>query len=65
MKYAWIRQYRDSFPVAVACQVLEVSTSGYYASLDRQPSPRKNNVQPAFGRRSRKCIPNRTAFTAA
>ncbi len=40
MKYAWIRQYRDSFPVAVACQVLEVSTSGYYASLDRKPSPR-------------------------
>jgi putative transposase len=28
------------FPVAVACQVLEVSTAGYYASLDREPSPR-------------------------
>jgi putative transposase len=40
VKYAWIRQYRDSFPVAVACQVLEVSTSGYYAALDREPSPR-------------------------
>ena len=40
MKYAWIRQHRDSFPIVVACEVLEVSTSGYYASLDRPPSPR-------------------------
>jgi putative transposase len=40
VKYAWIRQHRDSFPVAVACQLLEVSTSGYYASLERPPSPR-------------------------
>jgi putative transposase len=40
VKYAWIREHRDSFPVAVLCQVLEVSTSGYYAALDREPSPR-------------------------
>jgi len=40
VKYAWIREHRDSFPVIVACQVLEVSTSGYYAWLDREPSPR-------------------------
>lgn len=40
MKYAWICEHRDSFPVIVACQVLEVSTSGYYAWLDREPSPR-------------------------
>ena len=40
MKYAWIREYRDSFPVVVACNVLEVSTSGYYAWFDREPSPR-------------------------
>lgn len=40
MKYAWIREHRDSFPVVVACDVLEVSTSGYYAWLDREPSPR-------------------------
>lgn len=40
MKYAWIREHRDSFPVAVLCEVLEVSTSGYYAWLDRPPSPR-------------------------
>jgi putative transposase len=40
MKYAWITQHCDSFPIAVMCDVLEVSTSGYYASVDRPPSPR-------------------------
>lgn len=40
MKYAWIREHRDSFPIAVLCEVLEVSASGYYAWLDRAPSPR-------------------------
>lgn len=40
MKYAWIREHRDSFPVAVMCEVLQVSKSGYYGSIDRPPSPR-------------------------
>lgn len=40
MKYAWITQHRDSFAIAVMCDVLDVSTSGYYASIDRKPSPR-------------------------
>lgn len=40
MKYAWIREHRDSFPVVTACRVLDVSTSGYYAGIDRAPSPR-------------------------
>jgi putative transposase len=40
VKYAWIREHRDSFPVVVACDVLEVSTSGYYAWFDRAASPR-------------------------
>ncbi len=40
MKYAWIREHRDSFPIAVMCDVLDVSASGYYASVDRAPSPR-------------------------
>jgi len=40
VKYAWITDHRDSFPVAVMCAVLQVSKSGYYASLDRPLSPR-------------------------
>ena len=40
MKYAWITEYRDSFPVAVMCKVLGVSSSGYHGSLDRPPSAR-------------------------
>jgi len=40
VKYAWIREHRDSFPVVFACDVLEVSSSGYYAWFDRAPSPR-------------------------
>lgn len=40
MKYAWITQHQDQFPVVVLCEVLRVSTSGYYASLTRPLSPR-------------------------
>jgi putative transposase len=40
MKYAWITEHRDSFPIATMCQLLEVSRSGYYDSIDRPESPR-------------------------
>jgi putative transposase len=40
VKYVWIREHRDSFPIALMCDALGVSTSGYYASIDRSPSPR-------------------------
>jgi putative transposase len=40
VKYAWIQLHRDSFPVALMCQVLDVSKAGYYASIDRPPSGR-------------------------
>jgi putative transposase len=40
VKYAWIAQHRDSFPVRVMCDVLNVSPSGYYDSIDRPPSDR-------------------------
>ena len=45
MKYAWIREHRDSFPVRVMCQLLDVSPSGYYDSIDRGPSPRAQRRQ--------------------
>lgn len=40
MKYAWIREYRLEFPVKVMCQLLKVSTSGFYSWCKRKPSPR-------------------------
>jgi putative transposase len=40
VKYAWITEHCDSYPVAVMCEVLCVSTSGYYGWLDRAASPR-------------------------
>ena len=40
MKYAWINEHRDSFPISTMCRVLQVSTSGFYQSLHRAPSVR-------------------------
>jgi putative transposase len=45
VKYAWMTEHRDSYPVAVMCDVLNVSTSGYYSSLDRPSSPRAKRHQ--------------------
>ena len=41
MKYVWIAEHRDSFPIVLMCDVLNVSTSGYYGSLGRAPSSRQ------------------------
>jgi len=38
MKFAFIDQYRSEFPVRRLCQVLGVSSSGYYAAGKREPS---------------------------
>ena len=38
MKFAFIRDHADKFPVDLLCQVLEVSRSGYYAWQRRPPS---------------------------
>ena len=40
MRYAWITEHRDDYPVKIMCRVLEVSTSGYYDSIDRPLSAR-------------------------
>ena len=41
MKYAWIRDNRNGFEVTVMCRMLEVSKSGFYASLKRPVSARQ------------------------
>lgn len=40
MKFDFIASKEVAFPVAVMCEVLEVSTSGYYASKKRPPPKR-------------------------
>ncbi len=40
MKHAWIHKHRDSFPIALMCDLLKISRSGYYSSVGREPSPR-------------------------
>ncbi len=40
MRYAWIDQQRDCYPLKLLCRVLQVSRSGYYAWRRREPSPR-------------------------
>lgn len=40
MKYAWIAEHRDSYPIVLMCRLLDVSKSGYYDSVDRAPSSR-------------------------
>ena len=41
MKFQWIRSHTDEFPAQVACRVLGVSRSGYYAWMRRKPSKRR------------------------
>jgi len=45
MKYAWIQEHRDSFPVAAMCRTLKVSKSGFYHSQSAEPSARAQRSQ--------------------
>ena len=40
MKFEFVAKHRGIWPVATLCRVLGVSRSGYYAWLERSPSPR-------------------------
>ena len=41
MRFRFIHAEKANYPVRVMCRVLKVSTSGYYASLERKPSARQ------------------------
>ena len=36
MKYAWIASNKKHWPVSLACEMLGVSSSGYFASMRRK-----------------------------
>jgi putative transposase len=40
VKYAWVKDNSDSFPVAAMCRAFQVSKSGYYRWLKAEPSLR-------------------------
>jgi transposase InsO family protein len=41
MKFAWMKEHREEYAVKAMCEALDVSKSGYYASLKRTPSDRR------------------------
>ena len=45
VKYVWINEHRDRFPINAMCRVLNVSCSGYYKSLSSTTSKRAERTQ--------------------
>jgi putative transposase len=41
MRFTFIEQHRTEFSISCMCKMLDVSSSGYYAWRERQPSPRE------------------------
>ena len=41
MKYAWVREHDKEFAVLIMCDVLRISTSGYYGWLGHKPSAQR------------------------
>lgn len=44
MKYAWIKEHRDEYSVPQLCRAMQVSKSGFYRWLNREPSPRSKRT---------------------
>ena len=40
MRYAFFAEHRERWPVRLQCRVLDVSASGYYDWVKREPGPR-------------------------
>lgn len=49
MKYAWILKHKKIWPITLACEVLQVSVSGYFEHWRRKDCPKPN--KPAEQRR--------------
>lgn len=49
MKYAWIAKHRARWPITLACDVLEVSTSGYFEHCRRKDT--QNPSRPGANKR--------------
>jgi len=41
MRFEFIQEYRNDYPVRLLCKAMKVSPSGYYAWRNRPPSKRK------------------------
>lgn len=48
MRYAFIMQHQETWPVAVLCEVLDVSRSGFYAYARRRAVPRRHQAEGAL-----------------